>query len=240
MTASSGAVKKMPRVATIATMPSRAETFQKVLPVIHAQVEHVFVYLDGHGRPPAFLEHFDRVTVHRAEDLGDLHSDSRFLCLQHLTAPTVVVIVDDDIIYPQDYVDRLVEVLQRFDGQAIVGVHGRIFAPPHKSYVKNAFCYHFANQLPQSLHVHELGTGTSAFVSSRFAVNPREWERHDMADIVVAVEAQRRGVARIAVARPAGWLKPWEEYQRDSLWSKTLIDDSEQSRLMRALLRLYT
>ena len=94
----------MPRVATIATLASRAETFQMVLPVIHAQVDHVFVYLDGYGASPSFLERFDRVTVRRAEDL---HASSRFLCLEDLSAPTVVLSVDDDIIYPPDYVSHL-------------------------------------------------------------------------------------------------------------------------------------
>jgi hypothetical protein len=230
MSGSNGAVATMPRVAAIATMPSRIDTFQKVLPAIHAQVGHVFVYLDGHDRPPAFLERFDRLSVYCAKDLGDLHADSRFLCLQHITAPTVVAMVDDDIIYPQNYVDRLVEALQKFDGEAIVGVHGRVFLPPHKSYVKNALLFHFAKELSESCYVHELGIGTCAFVSSSFAVDPREWERHDMADIIVAIQAQRRGLPRIAVARPTGWLKPLTEHQSDSLWSKTFMDDSEQTR----------
>lgn len=47
----SGAIGKMARVATIATLASRLETFRKVLPVIHAQVDHVYVYLDGYNIP---------------------------------------------------------------------------------------------------------------------------------------------------------------------------------------------
>ena len=60
-----------------------------------------------------------------------------------------------------------------------------------------------------------------------------------MDDIIVATEAQGRGLPRIAVARPADWLKAHLEHQPDSLWAKTEIDDSEHSRCMRALLRLY-
>jgi hypothetical protein len=229
-------IEEMRRVATIATLASRIETFQEVLSAIYTQVEHVFVYLDGHSVAPAFLKRFDRVTVRSA---GDLHADSRLLCLQNLGAPTVVVIVDDDIIYPQDYVDRLVQVLQQFDGQAIVGVHGRIFVPPHRSYVRDVLCVNFSNALPSASHAHELGTGTCAFISGNFVVNPREWGRHDMSDIMIAIEAQRRGLPRIAVARPAGWLKPYTQFQPDSLWARTLKDDSEQSRQMRVLLGLY-
>ena len=158
----SDAIEKMPRVAAIATLVSRLESFQKVLPVIHAQVDHVFVYLDGYSAPPDFLQRFDRLTVRRAE----LHTSSRFLCLEELSAPTVVVIVDHDIVYPQDYVDRLVRVLQRFDGKAIVGVHGRTFLPPHRSYIRDVMTFHFTHGLEPGGHVHELGIGTCAFISS--------------------------------------------------------------------------
>jgi hypothetical protein len=87
--------------------------------------------------------------------------------------------------------------------------------------------------------VHELGTGTCAFVSSYFGIDPRKWDRHDLDDLSVAMDAQRQGLPRIAIARRAGWLKPFAEPQPDSLWNRTLIDDSEQSRRMRALLGLY-
>lgn len=233
---SSATIGSMRRVATIATMASRVETFRKVLPVIHAQVDHVSVYLDGYTAPPAFLENVDRITVRRA---GDLHASSRFLSLRDLNSPTVVVIVDDDIIYPSDYVDRLVAALQRFEGEAVVGVFGRVFFPPHESYVRDARAAHFEAELPHYQFVHELGTGTCAFVSSNLEIDPTEWGRYDMDDINVAIEAQRRRLPRIAVARQRGWLKAHSERQPDSLWVKAKADDSEHSRRMRTLLGLY-
>jgi hypothetical protein len=232
-------VRSLPRVAAIATLASRQETFEKVLPVIRAQVDHVFVYLDGYAAPPAFLEGLDRITVRHAEAVGDLHASSRFLCLRGLAGPAVVAIVDDDIVYPQDYVAVLSEMLQRFDGQAIVGVHGRTFLPPHRSYVTDVFTQHFATGVERPCHVHELGIGTCAFVSDRLPVDPTEWARNDMDDIIVATEAQQRGLPRVVVSRPAGWLKSYAEDQADSLWTRAKKDDTEHSRRMRALLGLY-
>ena len=114
-----GAVRELPRIATIATMPSRVQSFAKVMADIHAQVDHTFVYLDGHAAPPAFLDAMDRVTVLHGEALGNLHSSSRFLLLRDLPGPAVVCSIDDDIAYPPDYTDRLVDVLDKLDGQAI-------------------------------------------------------------------------------------------------------------------------
>ena len=232
-------VRSLPRVAAIATMASREATFAKVLPALHAQVDHLFVYLDGYATPPAFLERLDRTTVRHAEALGGLHASSRFLCLRELAGPALMVFADDDIAYPPDYVAVLAEALHRLEGRAVVGVHGRVFSPPHRSYARDALFVHFSAGLKKPRHVHELGTGTCAFVSDRLPLDPREWDRYDMDDIVVAIEAQRRGLPRIAVARPEGWLRPQAERQPDSLWNRTLSDDAEQSRRMRALLALY-
>jgi hypothetical protein len=229
----------LPRVATIATMAGRKATFLRVLAAIRPQVEHVFVYLDGYDATPPELAGLDRVSIRHAQQVGDLHGASAFLCLQELARPCVVVAVDDDIAYPPDYVAYMAGVLDRVGHAAIIGVHGRIFLPPHQSYIRDGQLLHFAAALEQPRHVHVLGTGTSAFVSSQFAVDPRRWDRNDMNDLYVALEAQQRGLPRIAVSRPAGWLRPYAENQPDSLWAKTQADDSEHSRRMRALLGLY-
>lgn len=233
------AVSSLPRVAAIATLAGRTETFRQVLAAIRPQVDHVFVYLDGYDAPPAFLSGLERVSVQRAEDVGDLHASSRFLCLQQLEIPTVVAMVDDDIRYPEKYIDTLVAALDQVRGQAIVGVHGRIFIPPHKSYVRDAMQVHYGMGLSKPCQVHELGVGTCAFVSSVLDVDPRRWDRRDMNDITIATEAQRRDLPRVAIAREAEWLKPHAQHQADSLWMKTVRDDSEHSRRMRALIGLY-
>jgi hypothetical protein len=98
---------------------------------------------------------------------------------------------------------------------------------------------HLSLGLERPQHVHELGAGTCAFISSKFDVDPGAWDRNDMDDILVAIEAQRRGLPRIVVARAAGWLKAHSENQPDSLWRKTVNDDAEQTRRMQSLLALY-
>ena len=229
----------LPRIGTIATMASRLDTFSRVLPAIHRQVDHLFVYLDGYSKPPSFLDRFQRLTVLHAEDFGNLHSSSRFLCLTQIEEPAVIISVDDDIAYPKDYVDRLVEALAEWNGQAVVGVHGRIFVPPYASYVRDAECLHFSNRLKRQRHVHELGSGTCAFVSDRLDVDPRDWPSTTMDDICMAIEAQQRSLPRIAIPRSRGWLKARAQDQPDSLWRRTRENDAQQGELMKNLLRSY-
>jgi len=230
-----GDIRALPRIASIATMASRRDTFALALPAIAAQVDHVFVHLDGHDKPPALLSAHANVTVRRAP----IHCSSRFLPLRELTGPALFLTVDDDIAYPPDYAEAMADTLHRLGGAAVVGVHGRTYLPPHLSYVRHCNNIHFSAPLSAPRHVHELGTGTTAFVSDRLEFDPMDWERHDMDDINLAIEAQRRGLPRIAIARAAGWLRALAEEQPDSIWTRTLADDSAHTRRMRELLALY-
>ena len=232
-------ILSMPRVATIATMPSRLDGFEKVLNSIFPQVDRIFIYLDNFMAIPAFLNGHSKINVFRAEETGNFHASSRFLTLTHLKEPCVLFSFDDDIIYPSDYVKTLVTVLAEVRGRMVVGVHGRTFLPPHLSYVQNATFYHFEAELRQFLHVHELGTGTCAFISSLFDFNVAQWPYNGMDDIQFAIEAQKRSIPRLAITRPAGWLKRYGQEQPDSLWRKTKADQFVQAKLMSLLLKLY-
>jgi hypothetical protein len=189
------------------------------------QVNRVFVYLDNFTFVPAFLNDDPKISVFRAEELGNYHASSRFLALSHLKAPCVLFPFDDDILYPPDYAATLVSVLGDMGGRAMVGVHGRIFRPPHQSYVRDAVFLHFSAGSTANAQVHELGAGTCAFVSDQLDFDLRQWPSNDMDDILMAIEAQKRSIQRIAVKRQAKWLQPIAENQPDSLWTKTRRDD---------------
>src|SRR5690348_3144440 len=192
-------IRSLPRVAAIATMATRQEDFKRVLPVIYGQVDHVFVYLDAYDAIPDFLRVYENLTAHLCEDIGstiasrNMHASTRFLCLREIKRPTVVIIFDDDIMYPRDYVSCMTETLYQFDGQAVVGVHGRRFTPPHQSYLRDATMAHFSAEIARHRDVHEIGMGTSAFISDRFPIDPTQWESFTMDDINAAYEAQKRG-----------------------------------------------
>jgi hypothetical protein len=232
-------IAQLPRIATIATLARREDSFRQMLPTILGQVQHTFVALGGYPDVPAFLRGLERVSVFLCDRGPDLGASSRFLCLEQLPRPAVVLVVDDDILYPPDYAERMAHGLAEFDGEALLGVHGRIFMPPHASYSEHAFSHHFQAAVDGATFVHEVGAGTCAFLSTRLAVDPRGWDRYDMDDIVLAIEAQKRGLPRIVVERRADWLRPLAEDQDDSLFRKMRADDSEQSRRMRLLLSLY-
>jgi hypothetical protein len=231
-------IRSLPRVGSMATIPSRAESFAEVLARILPQVDRLFIYFDRFPASLPVLELNSKITVFRAEECGNLHSSSRLLPLTFLNTPSVFLIFDDDILYPPDYVARLVEGLGLRGGRAIVGFHAIRFQPLAQSYARNRGGVNFKDRLRRDIEVDELGTGTCAFLSDVFSVDPRQFPYVNMDDIVLAIEAKRRSLPRIALRRKAGWLRRHPKPQLECLWDRVLEDDSRETNLLAQFLQM--
>ena len=59
-----------------------------------------------------------------------------------------------------------------------------------------------------------------------------------MDDIILAIEAERRGLPRIALRRSAGWLPRHPKPQIESLWEQAVQNDATQTSLLAKLVLL--
>src|SRR5262249_53841128 len=132
--------------------------------------------------------------------------------------------IDDDIIYPQDYVWMLVNALRgyRQAGRRVaIGFHGKLMRPevPH-FYRGHARQFHFAAAWEEQRAVHILGTGTAAFHSDDLPITIDDFRgQRNMADIYFSIACQKHDVGCVALARPAGYLKPQPIAVERTIWS---------------------
>ena len=229
-------VLRMPRIGTVATMPSRQKTFQKVLPLMAPQVDHIFVFLDGFDVIPSHLVAMPNVTIIRSQDAGEYHAAGRFLCLRLLKEPSVVVPFDDDIRYPRNYVARLVKALAAVNGDAVVGFHGTTFKPPYKNYVRDSHRYYYLHGQLTTKQVDQLGAATVAFCSDRLNFDVRNWKTFRSNDVLLAQEAKNKHLPMFCIPRPWFWMRPYLEPQKYSIWAEAKRDPTEKSALMRELI----
>ncbi len=232
-------IDNLPVIGSIATMPSRADTFSRMVPGVLSQVDRLYVFLDGFEAIPAVFQSLPKCHVTILPKQGNLHSSSRFLAPHLFDSEAIVVLFDDDILYPPDYVARIRRALAQYGSQSIIGFQGAIFLPPHHSYSRNRHAIHFSSGLDNDLNVHKLGAGTAAFLSSMFCPDPETWRYNRMDDLYMSVEAVKANLALVALKREANWITPLAEGQEDSLWQATKQDDRIQSDLMRHLLTQY-
>lgn len=229
-------VLRLPRYGAMATMPSRAESFAVVLPAVAAQVDRLFLFLDGFADVPAPVRAVSNVVLLPGGGVDGLHAAGRFLALEAIAEDAALVVFDDDIRYPSGYVDAILRGLAAQGGRAVVGFHANDFRAPHESYARDRTCFHFADRLRRRRRVHCLGCGTSAFATAQLRFDPRAWTGRDMDDILLAIEAERRGLPRIALPRPARWLTPIGGVQADSAYARMLKDDSAHTAAARRLI----
>lgn len=141
-----------------------------------------------------------------------------------------VLTVDDDIIYPPDYAQKLVDALERRDRRAAVAIHGSVLAPTITSYYADRSVYRCTDGLREDVPCHVLGTGTLAYYTGVYAgPTIEDFRVKNMADIWFAVHAKRAGVRRYAIARAAGWLIPQPVDKLWNIYDSAHDDDAVQT-----------
>ena len=139
---------------------------------------------------------------------------------------------DDDIIYPNNYVEHLTSHLAQENYKIIVGVHGRKLKKPFNSYVKDCLVYHFEEKLDESKYVDIIGSGTIGFHSDFYTPNINSWSNKNMTDLQVMKECIEQNLKRICISRPKNFLKAIAKSQPDSIWNKTKLNDSRVTKFI--------
>lgn len=139
----------------------------------------------------------DWLTVVDGTALGDA---AKFDPLDYAPTDAVFLTADDDLVYPPDYVERILAGLDRHPG-AIVSFHGWRIGP-NRRIVEHHPCL---KPCDRDYPVDVAGTGVMAFrVGDLHA--PLSFPTKNNADLHVALHARRHGIPLIALEHPADFL----------------------------------
>lgn len=198
-------------IASACCIPERVESFKIVIQRVLPQIDHLYVYLDKFDKVPGFLKN-NKITTFLSKDyLKDHRDNAKFLAFNQLKKELgsfYYFTIDDDILYPYDYVRSMLNRLKAYDNKLVVGVHGVMYEEYPKKYFKRRFIYHFQEtELNTPKLVNNLGTGTVAFHSSLFnKLDPYSWPMGGMVDIYFSKECRKNNVLLLCVDRHKEWL----------------------------------
>jgi hypothetical protein len=215
-------------------MPTRLELLKISLPSIIRQVDRLYLFCDGHAEVPSFVRKDRRIIPVMNQAYPQLHSAGKFLPLLKEETSSVFAGFDDDIYYPYDYVQTLLDGLRRHASGTIVGFHG-VDIPAGAPFPAGAKIYHFGWSLAQDRQVDMLGSGTIAFHLDQLRFDPRSWEHKNMSDLQLALEAVKQCRPMVCLRREQGFLKALAEGQEDSIYAALRKDSSIQARLAQQL-----
>src|SRR5699024_9778039 len=107
---------EVPVIAGLATMPSRVQVLREAFNSIYWQVDEVYVFLNNFDYVPGFLK-LPGVKIFRSQEFHDYKDVGKFFALRDVKEG-ILFTIDDDILYPPDYVSQMLSYLVATDFQA--------------------------------------------------------------------------------------------------------------------------
>ena len=217
-----------PVLATLASIPRRVALLECTVASLLPQVDELGVFLNGYNQIPAFLDH-PRIVVARSQDHEDRGDAGKFFWKPergyHLTC-------DDDLVYPPDYVRRMIEGIEAYEREAVVSFHGAQVI--HGTFSSRCI-FHCTRRLPEDVRAHLPGTGVLGYHADlRLRFNFSEDFKHsNMADVWAAVKAKREQVPVYVRKHDGGWVVAQRDPESRTIYQHFAGRSDVQDRIIR-------
>jgi hypothetical protein len=142
--------------------------------------------------------------------------------------------IDDDLIYPENYSEYMINKIEEYNRKSIITLHGRNFNqfPIDSYYLSQSELYRFNHKLEKDVNIQFGGTGVMAFHSSLMKIDIEYFRTPNMADIWVGKFAKENNIDIICVEHnnrinseeilkymeESGYELVWSEYSGNDFW----------------------
>lgn len=200
----------------IATMPSRGTLFNVLSNVIsQEEVNSIHIILNSFTEEHInivknyYKEHNNISIYSRENKKGSLE---RFYPIESCDSE-YVAIIDDDIIYPADYLKNMINNCNKLN--AVVSMHGRVYGIEklnnYYSGVKEL--YHFASKVDTIKKVDIVGVGCCLFKRSLFSTKKlnnfyKETSYSNMSDLCFSHFLNKNSIEKYVLPHIKSYLKP--------------------------------
>jgi hypothetical protein len=215
----------------IASIPERISQLEATIESFLKKVDSIQVYLNNYSSIPSFLNH-KKICVFTSQEYGDIGDIGKFYQIEQQNG--YILTIDDDLIYPPDYVDSMVRKIDFYQRKVLICVHGNIL-PKQKlaSYYKDKQGVHFEKELKKDIKVDVPGTGTLGFHTDNIKISQQIFLYPNMTDIWLAVHAKQNNIPIISVERSSDWViqARGEVFQR-SIYQTSFQKDTYQTNVV--------
>lgn len=149
----------------------------------------------------------DLIHVHDNSKEIDYTDNAKFIILNHLPDEVYFFSCDDDILYPEDYIEKTIEAIDKH--KTIVTYHGRNLRGKGLNYYHDHSAFRCDQSFIETKKIDVCGTGVTAFRTDYF--NPKDiYKAEDkcMSDLVFSLEAIKQGKEITHVGHYGNWIIP--------------------------------
>jgi hypothetical protein len=115
---------------------------------------------------------------------------------------------DDDMIYPYDYIWKMIKKIEHYNREPVVGCGGYIMKQQvNHFYSDRSASWHISSENKTDRPVQVLHTCLTAWHSSALRFDYNDCREANMGDIWLAKAAQEQQVPMILIERPGNWVQ---------------------------------
>lgn len=216
-------------VCGVATIPNRAAALRETVESIIHQVDRLIVYQNGFKEIYDFLKN-PKIVVYSSLDTNSDNGDAGKFYTIGDCSDCIYFSIDDDLIYPSDYANTMLNCLERNNYEVIVTCHGRNLRIDASSYYKDASkSYRCLDAVQEdNAFVQFGGTGVMAFSTNLVKIDYNYFKHPNMADIWMGLYAREKNIPIYIVPHAKGWIKHSDKFDLGTTIYATHKNDSSK------------
>jgi hypothetical protein len=215
-------------VAGMCILPQREERAKIALDSIAYQVDIMEVAWQSDTIPiPEWITKIDNVVARQTDN--SRAGVEKFLTPIKYSGDTIWFGVDDDIEYPEGYIDQTLLWLEALN-YPLVSYHGRIAnSYPMQSHYRDTSAYPCLGTVGSVIEVDFVGSGVSAFMVGKMKLTEEDFPIINAEDITLSTAAYKNGMKSYVLPHPEGWLQYDHDAVKleDTIYGWKVNDDSE-------------
>ena len=205
-------------VANLATYPPRREGVIRTVARLAPQVDRLNVVLNEYAAPLEELAAFANVRqiipAQDTKDTGKFYPD--------IACATYVFVVDDDILYPPDFVKRTLALFGEYGRGYLCGYHGSLYLRRRDYLLRGKFLtamayrsdriadyqkrFLFHRALKSPVVVDQIATCAAVMCAEDFPPYDYMRDSQKFVDVRLARWCFERGITPVALPKPKKWL----------------------------------
>lgn len=205
-------------VGCMTTFPGRFDIIRETAGSIAPQLDALLLYVNESVEGlPDFSDMPNVIIFDGQKHAGDLLANGKSYLL-NFVEDCEVFTLDDDFIYPADYVSRNLDLLRRMDGRCLMTTHGSVVREDCDWYYERNMVFISIRRVLGLQLCNLAGSGTMCFDQRRLPIDIDDMLQEVMVDLKLSLSARNAGLPLFVLPREKGWLtvirKPglWEKY----------------------------
>ncbi|MEL6600441.1 MAG: hypothetical protein AAGK98_04705 [Pseudomonadota bacterium] len=207
-------------VANLATYPPRRENLAPVIDAIAPQVDRLNIVFNQYETLPEEATRAANINpiipTEDTKDVGKFYPE--------VTDEDLVFLIDDDMIYPDTYVDFVRDAVAPYAGKGFVaGFHGSLYKRPRlktlfRPFVERRKVYFFKSRLREAIVVDQVATNAAVLPGSAMPPYAYMRDSQKFVDVRLAKWSHEHGHPHICLARE-------DHFLDDILFDETIYAD---------------